>query len=241
MRLSTSASTGPAAPDRDSLPISSWSNAATTVIRSLSVVAISAVSAACTLDRLSSRPEARNSSVGPKTSGGVVAYADRSEPSISPTSQPASRAICSMIVRSGRLTLQTGAVCSWRSSFTPVLVRRPVEVDGQLRDAHDRPGADQPLLAAGEDHPTGQPELAVQPGVEQRAAVDLHPQLLPAGRTDVGPGLQHEARVSRCARRRSGTGCQGRLRSGSARRAPPRPGRARTPPAPRRSPPARRR
>ena len=77
MRTSTSSRTGPQAPEREAEPISSWSNAASTAIGApagsgAAACAISAASPACVAERLSSRPEAKNSPLAPKTAGGCV-------------------------------------------------------------------------------------------------------------------------------------------------------------------------
>ena len=72
----------------------------------------------------------------------------------------------------------------------PSLADLTVEVDRQLRHPQDRSvdpdqaHLDPPLGADG--HPAGQAEVAVEPGVDQRAAVDLHAELAPAGPAGVG-------------------------------------------------------
>src|ERR1700684_436241 len=45
------------------------------------------------------------------------------------------------------------------------------------------------------DHPAGEPELAVEPGIEQRAAVDLDADLADAGRAGVRAGLDPQRRA----------------------------------------------
>ena len=59
-----------------------------------------------------------------------------------------------------------------------------VEVDGQLRDAGDRLVRRRPASVApsASDQPAGDAEVAVEPGVEEHAAVDLDGELPPAGR-----------------------------------------------------------
>ena len=72
-----SSRTGPHAPEREAEPISSWSKAASTAIGApagsgAAAWAISAVSPACVAERLSSRPEAKNSPFAPNTAGAWV-------------------------------------------------------------------------------------------------------------------------------------------------------------------------
>src|SRR5690606_22289817 len=55
-----------------------------------------------------------------------------------------------------------------------------VEMDRELRDAGHRARARQVLDALASDDPTGELQIAVEPGVEQRAAVDLDAHLTPA-------------------------------------------------------------
>jgi hypothetical protein len=74
-----------------------------------------------------------------------------------------------------------------------VVVDPAVEVDGQLRDPHDRVRAHQLGPPVGQHHPPGEAELAVQPGVEQRAAVDLQAQLGVAEAAEVRLRLDREA------------------------------------------------
>ena len=68
------------------------------------------------------------------------------------------------------------------------LVHLAVEVDGELGDPQQRPVD---LHAGGlgrrrSDDPAGQAEVAVEPRVQQDAAVDLDAELAPARRTGVG-------------------------------------------------------
>ena len=69
----------------------------------------------------------------------------------------------------------------------------PVEVDRQLRNATDRSiDEEQALLEPARtphDDPPGEPQVPVEPGVEQRAAVDLDGQLATACPPGVGVGL----------------------------------------------------
>src|SRR5690606_23548718 len=72
----------------------------------------------------------------------------------------------------------------------------PVQVDGQLRDPKQRAvDPEQALLAVGQAHAPRQTEISVQPRVEQDSAVDLHRQLTPARRGDVGAGFDPEVRA----------------------------------------------
>ena len=75
-----------------------------------------------------------------------------------------------------------------------LLVHAPVEVRGDLRNAQQRPGGHQHLLAGAADQSSGQAELAVEPRVGQGAPVDLETGLLPAGGGGRRPRLEHEAR-----------------------------------------------
>ena len=95
---------------------------------------------------------------------------------------------------------QTGARCCCGSSFRPSVTTVAVEVDGQLRDAQQRAvDAHQARLtgpsSARTDTRPGQPEVAVEPRVHQRAAVDLDAELADAGRAAVGPGLDPQVRA----------------------------------------------
>ena len=69
----------------------------------------------------------------------------------------------------------------------------PVEVDGQLGDAqhglvHPERHEVDPARPGPHGHPARQPEVAVQPRVDQGAAVDLDAQLAVAGAARVGAG-----------------------------------------------------
>ena len=72
----------------------------------------------------------------------------------------------------------------------------PVEVDGELRHPEQRPvDEEEPLgraVAVAHHHPTGEPEVAVEPRVEEGAAVHLDGQLPVAGPAGVGVGLHPE-------------------------------------------------
>ena len=70
-----------------------------------------------------------------------------------------------------------------------------VEMDRQVRDAQDRSGGDELLGAVGEHDASGQAQFPVQPGRQDRPAVDLDGGLLPAGRArEVTERLEFEAR-----------------------------------------------
>src|SRR6059058_4238352 len=94
---------GPQAPERELEPISSWSNAARTAIGpgpsdpepesgpapgppdpdlAEEPCAISAASPACVAERLSRRPDAKNSLLAPKTAGACVSAITTSYPPI---------------------------------------------------------------------------------------------------------------------------------------------------------------
>ena len=88
MRFSTLSRNGPDAPLRVELPISSWSKQASTCTWPDGSAAASATTPACTLERLSSRADARNSPVTPMIAGGSVTAANRSWPSISSRCSP---------------------------------------------------------------------------------------------------------------------------------------------------------
>ena len=68
----TCSSSGPAPPEREDEPTSSWSKQARTVTSPEDSASSSATRPACTEDRLSRREEAKNSSVGPNTAGASV-------------------------------------------------------------------------------------------------------------------------------------------------------------------------
>ena len=67
-----------------------------------------------------------------------------------------------------------------------------VQVDGELREAQHRRGAGQHRGAVGHGQAPGEQQFAVQPGVQQRAAVDLHAGLQPAVRAGGRLGLELE-------------------------------------------------
>ena len=67
-----------------------------------------------------------------------------------------------------------------------------IEVDGELGNAQDGRGAYECRLPAAQEKPAREPELPVEPRVEQRPPVDLHSELLPSEGTDVRVGLELE-------------------------------------------------
>lgn len=74
-------------------------------------------------------------------------------------------------------------------------VGRPVQVHGQLRYAQQRPvDVHQPVRAVAQRDPARETEVPVEPGVEERAAVDLHGDLPPAVRPGVGQRLDPQVR-----------------------------------------------
>lgn len=73
------------------------------------------------------------------------------------------------------------------------VVRRAVEVDGELGHPQQRPvDVHQAGGAVAQRQPSGDAEVAVEPAVEQRAAVDLDGDLAPAVRAEVGLRLDPE-------------------------------------------------
>ena len=81
----------------------------------------------------------------------------------------------------------------------PVGAQAAVEVDGELRDPQHRPvHPQQPQLRAGagaHGHAAGQPQVAVEPGIQDGPAVDLHAELPEARPAGVGPRLHPERRA----------------------------------------------
>ena len=74
-----------------------------------------------------------------------------------------------------------------------LIVHAAIKMNGQLRNAHDRFGANQHGARIAEYQTTCQTKLAIQPRVEQWSTVDLNAQLLPAIPTCVGSWLECEA------------------------------------------------
>ncbi len=82
-----------------------------------------------------------------------------------------------------------------RIELQALRVDAAVQVHGQLGDAQQRPVQVHQLLGAVPQHqPAGQAEVPVEPGVEQRPAVDLHRDLPPAERPGVGHRLDPQRR-----------------------------------------------
>lgn len=85
------------------------------------------------------------------------------------------------------------------------LVDRTVQMDGQLGYPQqrfvdlDEPGPD-PAARRAHREPPGDAQVAVEPGVQRNAAVDLHADLPPARRRGVGSGLDPQVRgIGVCA------------------------------------------
>src|SRR5215207_2526322 len=75
-----------------------------------------------------------------------------------------------------------------------IIVHAAIKMDSQLRYSHDRLGTHQLCAPVTQHQATCQTELAIQPRIEQRSAVDLHTELLPAMSAYVRPRLEHETR-----------------------------------------------
>src|SRR5215213_2140359 len=73
------------------------------------------------------------------------------------------------------------------------VVHTSIKMNGQLRNPHDRFGADEQCARIAQHEATGQTKLAIQPRVEQWGAVDLDTDLLPAIRSDIRPWLEGES------------------------------------------------
>src|SRR5215207_6473078 len=73
-----------------------------------------------------------------------------------------------------------------------IVVDSPIEVQRQLRDPGDGPALHQRDATLGHQ-PAGHAKLAIEPGVEQRATIDLDAELSIARSPQVGLGLQLEA------------------------------------------------
>ena len=90
------------------------------------------------------------------------------------------------------------------------LVDVAIEVDGELRHAGDRlVDGDERRRAVRRDEAPGDAEVAVEPAVEQHAAVDLDAELAPPGAVDVGARLDAQVRrvgVGADEAHRQGTG-----------------------------------
>lgn len=63
-----------------------------------------------------------------------------------------------------------------------------------MRDAQPHARSDQSLNTVPGDNPAGQPDLTIEPGVEDRATVQLHPGLLPPGRRNTWKRFEFEGR-----------------------------------------------
>ena len=85
-----------------------------------------------------------------------------------------------------------------------LVVDLAVEVDRELRHAQDRAVDQEQARSAGRavahDHAAREPEVAIEPRVQERAAVDLDRQLAPAGaRPCSGRALMRRLGLSVCA------------------------------------------
>src|SRR5688500_13305868 len=75
-----------------------------------------------------------------------------------------------------------------------LIVHAAIKMNCQVRYPHDRLGVHQLRTAVGEHQPTCQTEITIEPGVEQRSAVDLDTELLPAISAEVGTRLERKTR-----------------------------------------------
>ncbi len=93
----------------------------------------------------------------------------------------------------GRARAEDRGHVALRIQSEPVRVDAAVEVHGELREAQQRAGADEVTGSVPHHEAAGELEVAVEPGVEERAAVDLDAGLDPAVGSDGGLRLQLEA------------------------------------------------
>ena len=206
-------------------PTSSWSNRAIIATWSAGAAATSADVAAQHDTRLSSRPLASSERSAPSTAAGCTSYRHSSHHAGDVARRPRSASHSRERGRQRRRPhrRQVGLAVEHEAALVDVAV----EVDGQLRDAGDRLGdVDEHVGAVGEHEPAGDAEVAVEPAVEQHAAVDLDAELAPAGAAAVGVGLDAQAG-------RVGVGADDAHRErAAARRAPPGDERAAAPDVP---------
>ena len=91
-----------------------------------------------------------------------------------------------------------------------------VEVNRELRDPQQGPvNPHQPHLGTfgrAHHHPAGQPQIAIEPRIEQRAAVDLDAELPDAGAAGIRPGLDPERRAVGMRAEQPEPGAGGRAR-----------------------------
>ena len=69
-----------------------------------------------------------------------------------------------------------------------------IEVNREHRNPRNSLGAHQVLAAIAGHESTGDREVAIEPGGQQRPTIDLDAHLRPALRTEIWLRLQHEAR-----------------------------------------------
>ena len=179
----------------DAEPTSSWSNSAIDgdVVAGLGGGERATVAAQHDT-WLSRRPLASSERSAPSTAAGCTSYrhsshARRRRRSPGPLGEPRRRS------RRRRVDVaHTGRQVGLAVEHQPALVDVAVEVDRQLRHPGDRLGdVDERRRAVGGDDPAGDAEVAVEPAVEQHAAVDLDAELPPAGAPAVGPRLDAQA------------------------------------------------
>ncbi len=88
-------------------------------------------------------------------------------------------------------------LCLWVQQEA-ILADLPIEMDRELWHTQDRPRiCDQSVLDAGIGsylEPAGETEITVEPAVEEHPAIDLHPQLCPAGSVLLCSGLDSQVR-----------------------------------------------
>src|SRR5918994_3497055 len=108
----------------------------------------------------------------------------------------AARGLCHVIKNTHAGMTNAPDRCSVELLVQPetFVIHTAIKMDSQLRYPHDRLGAYQLHAAVAEYQTTCQPELAIQPGVEQRSTVDLYAELLPAVAAQVGSRLEGETR-----------------------------------------------
>ena len=130
--------------------------------------------------RRARRPAARRRGTGPRTPAPTPACS---------ASQSANVAVADVDP-----VAHTGRRCDVAVEHQPALVDVAVEVDRQLRHPRDRLGdVDQRRRPVGGDDPPGDPEVAVEPAVEQRTAVHLDAEQPPVGDRLVGSGVDAQA------------------------------------------------
>ena len=167
--------------------------------------------------RLSSRPQAKNSPAPRKLPGLRVRDDDVVAADLRRVHGGRTRGEHGQQVGPGRVAQAPDRVHVALLVQGQAVVDGAVQVDGELREAQQRAGGGEVLRAVEHDQPAGEPQFAVQPGVQQRPAVDLDAGLQPAVRAGGRLGLELEGR-------RVGVGAQDVEAGGGpgAVRAPPR-------------------